>query len=63
MDLSAIPFTAIAEYSRIYDIDDEDFFYIVRMMDDEFMRLYYLRSKKKGKNAAINSDKNNKNKR
>lgn len=61
MDLTAIPFTAIAEYSRIYEIEDEDFFLIMRMMDDEFLKLYYARPKTKGKNGDNNANKNNKN--
>lgn len=64
MDLMPIPFTAIVEYSRIYELGDfDDFFYIIRAMDDVFLKLYYDASKKsEGKNASNNSNKNNKNK-
>jgi hypothetical protein len=35
LDLTPIPFTAIIEYSRIYQIgDSEDFYYIIRLLDD-----------------------------
>jgi len=35
MDISPIPFTAIAEYVRIYDIDDfDEFLYIIRLVDN-----------------------------
>jgi hypothetical protein len=49
LDLAAIPFTAIVDYSRIYELGDfEDFIYIIRAMDNEFLRLHYLKSKTKG---------------
>ena len=39
LDLQPIPFTAIVDYSRIYKIDDEDFSFIIRQMDDTFLTL------------------------
>ena len=40
MSLAPIPFTAIVEYAKIYSVDElEDFIYIMRVMDDEYMRL------------------------
>lgn len=33
--LGPIPFTAIVEYARVFDVDDfEEFLYLVRLMDD-----------------------------
>ncbi len=38
LDLQAIPFTAIAEYSRIYELGDfDDFAWIIRLMDNVFL--------------------------
>lgn len=39
MDLSAIPFTAIVEYFRIYAIDDDfdEFAYLIRQMDRTYL--------------------------
>lgn len=35
-----IPFTAIAEYSRLYDVEDfEEFLYLIRVMDYKFLEL------------------------
>jgi hypothetical protein len=58
MILGPIPFTAIVEYSRIYEVEDfDEFLYVIRRLDDKFME---LESKKAGvKNASTNSDKNN----
>lgn len=39
MGLGPIPFTAIAEYARIYKVDDiSDFIYIIRVMDNAFLK-------------------------
>ena len=63
LDLQAIPFTAIVEYSRIYELDDFDHFYrIMRLMDDNFLELHSEASKAEGKNASTNSNKANNNK-
>lgn len=40
MAVGPIPFTAIVEYSRLYDVGDfERFLYLIRRMDAEFLRL------------------------
>jgi hypothetical protein len=52
LELTPIPFTAIAEYSRIYELEDvEEFAYLMRSMDRTFMRLSRAESMK-GKNAT-----------
>ncbi len=52
MGLQAIPFTAIAEYSRIYELGDfEDFATVMRLMDNVFIKLYSAQDQR-GKNAA-----------
>lgn len=54
MGLAPIPFTAIVEYSRIYELEDvEEFAYLMRLMDRTFMR---LRSATKGNNASSNGN-------
>lgn len=48
MGIGPIPFTAIAEYFRIYELDDfDEFAYIIRRMDSVFLEL----------NAADKADK------
>lgn len=40
MGLGQIPFTAIAEYAKIYEVNDlDDFIYFIRIMDNTFLRL------------------------
>jgi hypothetical protein len=42
MSLSPIPFSAIVEYSKINDLDEEDFYdllYIIRLMDNKLLEL------------------------
>lgn len=42
MGVGPIPFTSIAEYARIFEVEGEDFFellYYVREMDDEYLKL------------------------
>lgn len=65
MELQAIPFTAIAEYFRIYELEDfDDFAYIIRAMDNRFMELNRADHKAKGdKNASGNANAKNSNKR
>lgn len=59
MELQAIPFTAIIEYSRIYELEDgEDFAYLMRLMDRNFMRLSRA-ANAKGKNANNGNQTNN----
>jgi hypothetical protein len=39
MDLSPIPFLAIVEYAKLYDVGDvEDFLYIIRCMDNAYLK-------------------------
>lgn len=60
MGLAPIPFTAIIEYSRIYELEDvEEFAYLMRLMDRTFIRL----SRAKGNNAANNGNAKDNNKR
>lgn len=46
LGLTPIPFTAIVEYAKIYNIDDDDFHYIIRRMDNCLIDI----DSKKGKN-------------
>lgn len=52
-----IPFTSIVEYSKIYEVEDfEEFLYIIRAMDNEFLR---LEEASRPKQPAANTGKNN----
>lgn len=63
MDLMAIPFTAIVEYSRIYQIGDfDDFAFTIRCMDNVYLDMN-AKSQEKGKNAGVNSNAKNNNSR
>lgn len=64
MEIQSIPFTAIAEYFRIYELSDfDEFAYIVRLMDRTFLEENDAAQKSKGdKDGGNNTDKNNKNK-
>lgn len=60
-----IPFTAIVEYSNLYDIEDrEDFHYLIRLMDNTFLKLAEKDMKKPGGNSkdAAKPNKTNSNK-
>lgn len=47
MGLGPIPFTAIVEYSRLYQVGDfEDFLYFIRLMDNELIMLENKRAEK-----------------
>lgn len=50
LDIQPIPFTAIYEYSRIYHIaegdDFEDFLYVIRRLDNEYLDLRAAEVKK-----------------
>jgi len=66
MALGPIPFTAIAEYFRIYELADfDEFAYLIRRMDNVFLELESAedaaRAKVKdgGTGAATNSNKKN----
>lgn len=72
MTVGPIPFTAIVEYLRIYELSDfDDFAYIIRRLDSVFLELNSAAtetaapdkaSKKSGsKGASTNSDKKNHN--
>lgn len=65
MDLLPIPFTAIAEYSRIYDIPESDEFRaLIRAMDNTFLKLHGdLQRREQSKNGANNTDPKNSSKR
>jgi len=40
MGVAPIPFTAICEYGRIYNVCDlTEFIYYIREMDDEYLRI------------------------
>jgi len=53
--MGPIPFTAIVEYARVYNIEElEDFIYYIRRLDN-----IYIESERK-KNGKNNSDKSNK---
>lgn len=64
MDLLPIPFTAIVEYSRLYDVGEfEEFRAIIQMMDNQVLRLHQESNKleQAGKNANTNANAGNKN--
>lgn len=57
--ISAIPFVAVVEYAKLYEIvgeDFEDFLYIIRSMDSEQIRL----EQKKQKPNVSDTSKGNK---
>lgn len=52
-----IPFTAIVEYARIYEVADiEEFIYLIREMDNEYIS---LDSSKKENNGSTKTSKRN----
>ena len=58
MALGPIPFTAIAEYSKLFDIEDfEEFHYLMRVMDNKFLE---MESKKQKSNQSQNKSKGKK---
>jgi len=57
-DVGPIPFTAIAEYAKIFGVDDSDFhefLFIIRAMDSEY--LAESRKKQKAKPNGPNANK------
>lgn len=63
MEVGSIPFTAIVEYSKIYELGDlDEFLYIIRRMDETFLEMSRSASGK-GKNAAVNSGPKNRDRR
>lgn len=66
MSVGPIPFTAIVEYFRIYELSDfEEFNYVIRGMDKVYLELDQERNNKEskgGKKGNVNSNKKNPNK-
>lgn len=61
LEAGSIPFTAIVEYSKIYELEDlDEFLHVIRKMDDRFLELSRAVSDK-GKNGNNNPDKKNTN--
>lgn len=61
LELQPIPFTAIAEYSKIYELEDSDeFAFLMRLMDRAYLRLSRADATK-GKNATGNGNKKDNN--
>lgn len=51
MGLAPIPFTAIVEYAKIYEVDDfEEFLYLIRVMDNTLIN---IKDKEKKKDNGI----------
>jgi hypothetical protein len=58
MALGPIPFTAIVEYSKIFDVGDfEDFLFFMRVMDNKVLKLSYDKSKSSMKGNKKNASK------
>lgn len=63
--VQSIPFTAIAEYFRIYELaeDFHEFSYVIRRLDDAFIRLNEeVQKAEKDSNGSGNGNKTNRNK-
>lgn len=61
LGVGPIPFTAIVEYSRIYELEEfEEFAYIIRKMDNAFLELNAQESNSK-ENKSANNNANKKN--
>lgn len=55
MGVGPIPFTAILEYFKVYPCDDfEEFNYIIRSMDEAFLRHQSTKVKTEGKKNGAN---------
>lgn len=64
LDIGAIPFTAIAEYFRIYELEDfDEFAYIIRRMDNTFLKLNGEADKAGRKKPSGSNDADKKNSR
>lgn len=63
--IGPIPFTAIAEYSRLYDVGDfDEFHWIMRRLDDEYLILENKKTSNSGKadkNGPAKANKTNPN--
>lgn len=63
LDVQAIPFTAIVEYSRIYETGDlDEFIHVIRIMDDIFLDWNASENKRGKAGGPANADKKNNNK-
>lgn len=49
MALGPIPFTAVVEYVRYYEIEDVDFHYLIRRLDDHYLLLQSKKNEPKEK--------------
>ena len=50
MSFGPIPFTAIAEYARMYEVDDfDEFLYIIRLLDNKYLEKEYAAGNKGSK--------------
>lgn len=62
LGVGPIPFTAIVEYFRIYELQDfEEFSYVIRRMDNVYLELEAQDAKGK-KDGSTNANKKNSNK-
>jgi len=53
MGIGPIPFTAIAEYAKIYEVEDfEEFLYLIRVMDNQFIKSQNDRKSKADKASS-----------
>lgn len=56
-----IPFTAIVEYSKIYNVEEfDEFLYFIRLMDSKVLELDKEKQKKQESNAGRKSNKSHK---
>jgi hypothetical protein len=63
MSVGPIPFTAIVEYAKLYEVAEDEFdefIYIIRAMDSEYLKQEKKASK--GSNANSNTGKANRGK-
>lgn len=58
VSVGPIPFSEICQYAKIYEVEDfQEFLYIVRQMDGEFLRLNNNKAKQDGKKSASKRNK------
>jgi hypothetical protein len=56
MALGPIPFTAIAEYSKLFDVEDfEEFHYLMRIMDHKFLEMKAAKAKSQSSKTPTKS--------
>jgi hypothetical protein len=59
--IGPIPFTAIVEYSKIYNVEDfDDFLYFIRLMDSKILELEVNKQKKQDGQNGRKSNKGHK---